>query len=749
MKNRLFLLLLIISITVLFSACTNKGGELPTSAGKKDSIGLYPAYVMEGSEKSWGYIDQKGQFIIEPKYQAASDFTSNGLAVVSENGDYILIDKSGHPLMSSQYLHTYDFSQELIVVADESGKSSLIDEKGQILFQTDGGIDKLSCGLAAFSKRVNQGNYLWGYIDAQGKVVIEAKYQWAHAYSKDKAIVQVDKGHYEVIDKAGKLLNEIYCDRVISLSDDIILFSKPYEGSYDKYGYMTVEGEIIFDAVYSEAKDFEDGLAIVNTAESFENGYGVIDLKGEFVMPGVNTQITSLKNGVYAIPKVQDAVYQTTFIPKALLDKTGKQLTEFKYYDLERLDNGLISATDEKNTYLVDDKGKEINSIPKIDGVGSIKALGQLYKLEADNQLYYFTQKGKLIWKSDNTIHLDGGLDVVMKSYRPDRCMLIQYPELVGLADTSVQGQINSQLKELFVGEYKTSAKEGDIYTETFDISYMIEQNKDLLVVHKSGYYYPIGAAHGQPIREDYHINIKNGQLYSLKDLFLEGSNYKERLTEAIKRKIDKANKEHGEQIYSQDIGDFEEYSGFVMTKESLNIYFYPYAIASYAAGFPEFYISYEELGDIINTDGQLWNSFERSNSEDARKAVRQIPSSVRSEIENSIQNYENSMIAAINGNDFTLVEPWLYPESSLYHSQKRLVADLNQRNIKEKLNSYTIEKMEADNLGSVYRVYVTENIGIQYPEKDYADKQFNWVYSLVYNYENQRYQLTYIDNWK
>jgi hypothetical protein len=751
MKKRFFVLLIIVSIAIGFTACTNNNEEVQALAKAKQIPSLYPAYIMEGSEKKWGYINEEGKFIIEPKYDSAADFKANGMAVVSENGRDELIDQSGKLILTSQYLYTLNFSERTIVVLGDSRKSYLMDEKGQVLFETDGSINELSFGMAAFSIKVNKEESLWGYINEEGKIVIEPKYEWAQKYSKDKAIVQISKGHYGIIDKEGKLLNEIYNDNITDLSDDIFVYSEA-DGNYgQKCGYMTVDGKVILDAVYSEAEEYEDGLAIVNVAQSFESGYGVINKKGEFVIPAMYPQITSLKNGIYAVPMAQYDFFNITFMKKALYDKTGKQLTEFKYYDLERLDNGLISATDDKNTYIINDKGIEVSNIPKAEGIGSIKPYGKLYKVEADNELYYLSKAGKTVWASDNTVRFENGIEVKMKTFRPDRCMLIQYPEVMGLSDSKIQEKINGMLKDEFVGNNQASNIYEEMYTETIEINFTVNKNKDLFIIKKSGYYYPIGAAHGQPFREDYHININTGNLYTLKDLFKADSKYKEKLMGIINRMIARAEEEHGQRVYFSDIEeeDWEEYSGFEIQKDSLKIYFDPYAIAAYAAGFPEFHINYDELKDIINAEGEFWLSFEKDSSKESKKMVNETYPSEKTKIEEAMKYYENTMIEAINNNDFKLVEPWLYPESRLYTSQKKLVADLNRKQIKERLDSYSIENIELDDLGTVYRVYVTENIGIQYPGQDYTTKQFNWVYSMRYSYENQQYQLTFIDKWE
>ncbi|MGE5678472.1 MAG: WG repeat-containing protein, partial [Pseudomonadota bacterium] len=611
MKNRKILLLLMISSIILFSACANNTKSVqasaspdisPSAAEGKEILpsGLYPAYIVAGPEKKWGYIDENGKFIIEPVYESAADFQVNGTAEVSLNGQWKLIDKSGKSLMESQYLYTSPFSEEAAVITDDAGQSYIMNNKGQILFNTHGSIGELADGMAAFSKDADDGKSLWGYINSEGKVVIEPQFEWAQKFSDGKAVVRLSEGVFEIIDKEGKLSKLINNDNISNLSEGAFVYTAAAGEGTRKYGYMTVDGEVMLEAVYSEAQKFEDGLAIVNAAVDYGNEYGVINKDGEFVIPAKYSQITYLKNGIYTVPEAQDYYFDSMFMKKALFDKTGKQLTEFKYYNLERLDDDMISASDETKTYIIDDNGQEIGSIPKTEGIGSIKLCGELLKVDADNNLYYYTKDGKAVWASNNTVRFDSGLSIGTKGFRPDRCMLIQYPELSGMSDTVVQGKINGLLKERFVGDSKGSDKDGEMYTTALEVGFTADINKDLLIISEGGYYYPIGAAHGQPTREDYHIDLKTGSLYTLEELFRQGSNYKERLTEILTARIAKLNKEYGEQVYSEDIGDFTQFSGFAFKRDSLQIYFYPYAIASYAAGFPEFDISYDEMVDIV-----------------------------------------------------------------------------------------------------------------------------------------------------
>ncbi|MCX7711665.1 MAG: DUF3298 domain-containing protein, partial [Clostridia bacterium] len=545
----------------------------------------------------------------------------------------------------------------------------------------------------------------------------------------------------------GKLVNEIQNDRIISLSEDTLIYLKKGTEGY-RSGYMAIDGKSLMEATFSEAKDFEDGLAIVNASENYEIKFGVINKKGEFVIPAKYPLITSLGSGLFAVLEIQEYTFNTTYLRKALFDKTGKQLTDFKFYDLEKMKNGLIYATDDKTTFLIDQNGREVVDFPKVKGIGSIKPSGDLYKVEVDNYLYYYDQKGKVLWQSDNTIQLENGIVIKTNTFRPDRCIFIEYPEISGLPQGEVQEKINKTLKKKFTGDHQASKKDGDAYTETIETQFSADVKKDLLIVRLSGYYYPIGAAHGQPYKEDIHLNIGSGSFYSLKDLFKKGSRYKETVGAIIKQKINRFNKEEGGHIFSEDIGNWDESTGFTVKKDALHIYFSPYAIAPYAAGFPEFSIPYKDIMNIIDTEGEFWTSFERGAEEQPEKAENTISPDERAKIEEALKGYEVSMIEAINKNDFAIVEPWLYTDSSLYDSQKKLVQSLNRQGIKEKLQGYKIEDIRSNEIGSAYRVYVTETVAIQYPGKDYVTKTFNWVYSVKDAYEKNRYQLTYIDKW-
>ncbi|MFL6560999.1 MAG: RsiV family protein, partial [Bacillus sp. (in: firmicutes)] len=184
----------------------------------------------------------------------------------------------------------------------------------------------------------------------------------------------------------------------------------------------------------------------------------------------------------------------------------------------------------------------------------------------------------------------------------PNKDYLVYFPELVGL-DNSVD--VNSALKELAgVKPIPAHTQLESSYTGDFNLTFY---KKNLLVIEITGYDYPFCAAHGMPVKNYAHINLKTGSLYQLKSLFKPGSSYVKVISDII-----------GDQIKSN--GEFsylfpDEYKGiqtnqpFYISETGVNIYFKPYEIAAFAAGFPTFFIPFEDLKDIIDVNSDFWKS--------------------------------------------------------------------------------------------------------------------------------------------
>lgn len=611
MNKITLIILLIMCVIVSNTGCTSNNiqtfAEEDVSSIEADDM-LYPAYVMQDNSMKWGYINKEGKFIISPEFDWAYDFKDNNLAIIYKNEKMGLVDKTGKVVLEPKYDMIDGFYEGIATAADEN-KYFIINDKGENVFQSDGYVNAFSDGLAVTYKHVGDYNLLYGYVNPKGEMIIEQKYKQAGNFKNGKAIVRTQDERMQIIDKKGEVIAELDFDITGDFSEGLAVFRDKIT---NKYGYIDDLGDTVLEPIYTSAYAFEDGCAIVNTSEEDYLHFGVINKKGEFIINPEYSSITYLGNELFAVSKNENGYFPDVFMKKAVINREGKQICDYLYYDITSYDNGLLSVSDETSTYFINNKGERQNDLPMVKGIGVLELKGEIIKADVDSELMYFSKDGKIIWESDRTITLSNGAKVKAKKYRPDRCMLVFYPELEGLDDKVLQDSINKELRGIFVGDNPVSEKyegnyEADIYED-----YKIELNKDLLIVEKDGYIYPIGAAHGQPLMEYYYFNIKNGKSYAFADLFKKNSDYIKVISNIVGKQIEEQSKEEDSMLFPEFYAGINENQKFIIKKDVLQVYFYPYEIAAYAAGFQTFDISYNQIIDVIDTDGEFWNSFEK-----------------------------------------------------------------------------------------------------------------------------------------
>jgi hypothetical protein len=482
---------------------------------------------------------------------------------------YGYIDRSGIFVIHPQYLYGSDFSEGLAIVND-GNFYKVLNTAGDVLFQNEGTIETFQNGMAAF---IDQATYKTGYIDTTGTVVIKPTYLMATPFKADgTAIVSSTTDELTLIDKSATAL------KAIELGSE-------YTGLYD----------------------IKDDYALFISGGQDGSKIGVVSLDGQLIIPAVYNGITNLGNGFFDVKDPTGEFYDVIDTPSAIFDHTGKKLTDYIYYDVKPYQGDYASANDGTETFFIGRDGKRVESLPKRNGIGTLRFTGDLIKADIDGDLSYLSEDDTVIWQADQTYKLTDAITIKRNTERLHRTALVVYPTISGLEDEQVQADINANLKSLFIDNRTEESLVGLSVDDQFDVTL----NGNLLTIHKSGYDYPTGAAHGMPIREYYQFDIMTGKLYALKDLFVNNSRYIETLDEVLVESIQKSYDSGNTMVFPESFKGLTEDTNFIITKDALVIYFYPYDIAAYAAGFQEFSIPYEDLMPIIDVDGALWNSFE------------------------------------------------------------------------------------------------------------------------------------------
>ncbi len=584
------LILPVILVLILLTSCatpattTMATTEVPTESSEAlPVVGeprmLFPAFERAEGQQAWGYIDQTGVYIIPPQYEMTTDFQAIGLSVFRQKGKTGLIDLSGEIIVEPTFDDIGTYSEGIAIALNwgDLTTSTLLDVSGATIAAIDGYVAPFSEDRAVI---YDAAAGLYGYVDTAGKMVIEPQFTSAGDFVDRRAKVWLPDGTTVEIDPLGQQLGTPVAE-------------EPFDG---------------YQLMYN--KTFDDGLQIIGHTVEYTDTYGLFDASGQTLIAEEYAGIERLDRNLFAAARATEFVPSYQFLPKALFNTEGQQLTDFIYYNLTSAGEALFCATDHQYTYLIDNQGVTLNTFPKLRGNGTVQLLNGLVKAVVDQALSYYTLDGQLVWAENGDETLKSGVTVTRQKFSPSRFLLIYFPKLGGLTSSAVQQQINTDLENFFTDEKQYTNMDGSLIqdgTSYNSVNYTVEQFGDLLVVNKSGYDYPVGAAHGQPYSAYRHYNVQTGATYTLKDLFKSDADYKTRLEQLIAAQI--VDQEANDGMYYDTKTPALSEQQFTLKDTALELFYGPYEIAAYAAGFPTFSIPYREIEDLINTEGDLWKA--------------------------------------------------------------------------------------------------------------------------------------------
>ncbi|WP_258000307.1 WG repeat-containing protein [Bacillus sp. Marseille-P3661] len=566
---------------------------------KKKSLTLYPAYSRIVNGERWGYINSKGNFMIQPQFELALDFQANDLAVVKENKKFGVINKSGHFILKPRYEAIQPFSEGRAVVKDAQGYK-VIDERGNIVTsQTYRFIGTYENQRALFSKIGETGRSIYGYLDLQGNEVIPARFLAGEDFSKDKALVKIADNEYALIGRHGQILQTYHYPFVGNRGDGLLAFREEQGGPV---GYIEENGNIVIQPQFTNAQPFENGAAVVYSSDTMHTG--LINKSGSFVIKPQYELIHMLGEDRVSVGKKIESdlpfpIFGNVF---AIATVDGRFLSDFEYYDVLDYEKGFASANNGEEAFFINKQGNIEPSLPVVEGTGTLYLEEELIKANVDKRLFYLDYDGNIVWL-ENSISLRHSSVIVMEiKYKPNKDYLVYYPRIVGMENKVAQESVNEKLKEIAqVIDIPSGVQLSGSYDSEFEVTFF---KKNLLVIRTESYDYPFGTPHGMFSIRHSHINLQNGNFYELKDLFKENSDYVNVLGDILQEQLRMMEDPPFPPEYIKNAID--ENQSFHISENTLNLYFR----AAPAIGFPSFEIPFKEIKDIINTKGEFWQSF-------------------------------------------------------------------------------------------------------------------------------------------
>ncbi|MGI8668955.1 MAG: WG repeat-containing protein [Aridibacter sp.] len=321
----------------------NTKGEIVIQPKLKDagyfSENLAP---FESKNGKWGFINKNGEIVIKPRFGWALSF-SEGLALVQVGEFWGYIDRLGKIVIEPKFEEASDFEEGYAVVgyydkdyvwtthkrANGKWQRNFIDKNGQPKFS--GSFDIISRnfdgGMAIVSRNIGYSEKYNGVvsqtfiIDLNGNDLWELNSWFVSWFSDDVIVVAVSRDEktkrdkYSFLDRNGNRVTEKSFDSLSGFSEGL-----SFARSEGRSGFVDKTGNFVIESDFTWAMPFSEGLA---GAEKQNEGYGFIDRSGKWVINPQFEWIDSFEDGFALVaPKGDRNSREKT----GYIDRTGKYI---------------------------------------------------------------------------------------------------------------------------------------------------------------------------------------------------------------------------------------------------------------------------------------------------------------------------------------------------------------------------------------------------------------------------------------
>ena len=250
----------------------NKKGEWVIQPQFYDAENFSEGFAAVKSNKAWGYIGKSGNWLVEPKFEVAFRFKENFAAICYKN-DWGYINKNGAYAVEPKFIKTLAFRNGIARIRTDEGWGFMDTAQHIIVNPVYYNVGLYNDGFAW--ARVVSGNCR--YLNLQGKIVSKEEYRNAEDFSDNVGRVRPDK-LWGYLDSS---MNWLIQPKFLGAEDFVDGIARVRD--VQKWFYINKKGEHLFDnREFDHAEDFSNGLARVEV----DNRWGYMDTSGKwFITP--------------------------------------------------------------------------------------------------------------------------------------------------------------------------------------------------------------------------------------------------------------------------------------------------------------------------------------------------------------------------------------------------------------------------------------------------------------------------------
>ncbi|MCZ4407616.1 WG repeat-containing protein [Cryomorphaceae bacterium 1068] len=219
----------------------------------------------------WGFINDKGEVAIAPKYEWVENF-SDGIAMVGIGDEVTYIDKEEKEISKKRFSDGFAFNRGLAVVEKDDGYG-IINRIGEFVVEPI--YDDIGENSEGFFYVEKDG--FFGYVNEAGENVIPFIYADAQDFHQGVAVVSDSSGAKGLINKVGNQITPFNYDWIESFTSIELPVRYRQNGSF---GLLNRGGLNLTDSLYQALGEFSDGLILASS----DDLYGFLNTKGDTVI---------------------------------------------------------------------------------------------------------------------------------------------------------------------------------------------------------------------------------------------------------------------------------------------------------------------------------------------------------------------------------------------------------------------------------------------------------------------------------
>jgi len=329
--------------------------------------------------EKWGFVNLDGKMIIQPTYfeiqPSVEDFfyvKKDGWGVINENGVEIIECKYDY---INRFELKYFIVSEFKTIKNYYANSltfkceSIYDEQGQVLIEGEGLIKKTYLGEAN-DEFVYETYNCW--FDHFCRIFYNKKFNHIISFSQQRlefengiAKVYVHYDDYDsdlegYINKKGEIVIPVEYYKIRKFVGDIAIANSIHYSDLrsNMWGAIDKDGKQVIPFIFKEIEDFnERGYTIARFADL--DCYGVINLKGETIIPAIYNEITAIKDLYICYLRKE---HTTNKFVSGVLNERNEIVIPFIYSCIIHIKNFHFIVKNEKEYYIIDIDHKILTS---------------------------------------------------------------------------------------------------------------------------------------------------------------------------------------------------------------------------------------------------------------------------------------------------------------------------------------------------------------------------------------------------